>query len=216
MDTMKFVPRQPLPKEEFDLALDFVPPEMWSHVYKTFYLGYHAVFKAISRVVHRQPSPTQLPIPTISAVLAELVESIRNGSSHYFDAQAVNFFFGKGGKVDWALDCVIHCMVEQEEDGSFSEMWDDPDYGSDEWRALPHCANDLEFDLVREKIGLGKGKIWGPYYQPRVDDGMDDYDGDDDDDDDEMDDGVMGGVLAGFTVPWNDAQRLAQLGAAAP
>lgn len=193
MDSMQFVPRQPLPKEEFDLALDFIPPEMWLHVYKTFYLGYHAVFKAISRVVHRQSSPIRLPIPTTSVVLTELVDTVRNGTSHYFDAQAVDFFLNKGGKVDWALDCVVHAMEEQEEDGSFSEMWDDPEYGSDEWRTLPHCANDLEFRLVREMIGLSKGKVWGPYYQSTGDDGMDDEDDYGDMDDD------MGRVLAGLS-----------------
>jgi hypothetical protein len=200
MDSMKFVPSQPLPKDDFDLALDFIPPEMWSLVYKTFYLGYHEVFKAISRVVHRQSSPTQIPIPTAPVILAELIDGTRNGSSSYFDAQAVNFFLGKGGKVDWALDCVVHSMEEQEADGSFSEMWDDPEYGSDEWKTLPHCANDLEFDLVREKIGLSKGKIWGPYYQSRMDDRLNgDWDGDGDDDDD-MDEGPdMAGLFAGLS-----------------
>ena len=90
MEGIPFVNRQPLPKDDFDYALDFVPPVFWHSVYKTFYFGYHAAFSAISRVVHRQPSPTQPPIPTAAAVLAEL----KHGGNHSLDARGVNFFLG--------------------------------------------------------------------------------------------------------------------------
>ncbi|KAJ7730843.1 ankyrin repeat family protein [Mycena maculata] len=82
------------------------------------------------------------------------------------------FYFQKGGRIEYAFDSITHCAQAQSPlgDNTFSETFDE-DYEA--WASLPTCANDLEFKMVRSKIGLGiPGQRWGPY-NDFGDDGMD-------------------------------------------
>ncbi|KAF8181840.1 hypothetical protein BJ912DRAFT_979312, partial [Pholiota molesta] len=66
------------------------------------------------------------------------------------DARNVNFYINKGGRVEYALDAIIHAAKEQSVlgDGSFDKLWDNPDDTRDGGMVnMPKCANDLAFSL---------------------------------------------------------------------
>jgi hypothetical protein len=184
------VPRQPISTEDITstTSLMYIPPELHPAIFKTFYKGYSEVFKGISRALAR-PS-----IPTPSVVLFE--SSVNGGGMGYFDSQALHFYLNKGGRVEFALDCITHAAKEQSPlgDGSFEDLWDDEDSGSDlGWKEMPTCRNDLEFELVRARLGLDPRRMWGPY-RSSFEIGMfgggsdDDMLGESDDEDEDEDD----------------------------
>jgi len=100
----------------------------------------------------------------------------------------------KGGKVEYVLDATVNVAREQSNlgDGTFEETfeYDESDEEGEEpgYTALEKCLNDLEFGIVRRKIGLVAGVRWGSYEDREEDEWMDlDEDDDDDDDDDDSD-----------------------------
>ncbi|KAG6908196.1 hypothetical protein DXG01_005785 [Tephrocybe rancida] len=63
----------------------------------------------------------------------------------------VDFFFDKGGRIEYAFDAIMDSALKQSYlvDGGFEQM-----HSSDrEFTTLPTCDNDLEFDLVRRMLG---------------------------------------------------------------
>ncbi|KAJ7677371.1 hypothetical protein B0H17DRAFT_1079548 [Mycena rosella] len=74
-----------------DTDEDFIPKHLWPDVFKTFILGYGAIMKAIgqllSRFILRQTPP-------------------------YVQIQAAQFYFKKGGRVEYALDAIIELPKE--------------------------------------------------------------------------------------------------------
>ncbi|KDR66028.1 hypothetical protein GALMADRAFT_259860 [Galerina marginata CBS 339.88] len=166
-----FKPRQPRsPSSLLCCGLDYIPPPIRREVYKSFYLGLYTVFLAIYDILERPGS-----VLTPKAVLAEALT---------LDAGCVQFFLNKGGRMEHVLDATVHMAREQSSlgDGTFEETFDvDPDADSEgeggdcvrEFRAMPRCANDLAFEVVRSHVGLSAGVQWGPYQERQDEDGMD-------------------------------------------
>ena len=154
METPSFKSRQPLSPFEFlPCALDYVPSAVRQEMYKTFYVGFYTIFDAISQVL-KTPG-----IPTPQAVMAEALQ---------LDPRAVQFYLGKGGRVEYVLDAIVNTAREQSNlgDGTFEETFDcDEEEGGGGrlgYRKLVKCGNDLEFEVVRRGVGLGAVKM-GPY-----------------------------------------------------
>ncbi|KAJ6460373.1 hypothetical protein C8R47DRAFT_933520, partial [Mycena vitilis] len=129
----QMVPKVPLDAEsiEFNPILPYIPLQLWPQMYQTFILGYGIVMKTIAELLSR------FILPTESTVLAEL----GNGRIEYFDVQAAKFYFGKGGRVEYALDAIIDLAEEDElppNDAVFLRM--------------PCCANDRELGIVRKHM----------------------------------------------------------------
>ncbi|KAG6864944.1 hypothetical protein C0991_006173 [Blastosporella zonata] len=164
------------------LQTDYLPPHIRrSGLFKTFYVGYQSIFDAIYNFLDRTDQPLSLPVI----------------AARTLGARGVSFFFNKGGKIEYAFDAITHASMEQSPvgDDSFAETWDE----HDSFTALPTCANDLEFSLVRQRLGLDPRGRWGPYRE-YDDDAMDEDDEDDDDsmdEDDEDDDNDMGSLFPG-------------------
>ena len=84
------------------------------------------------------------------------------------NAGAVQFYFDKGGRVEYVLDATVDVAREQSSlgDGTFEDTFDH-DAGEDGkplgYKELERCANDLEFGGVRLGFGIGVGLGWGPY-----------------------------------------------------
>ncbi len=96
--------------------------------------------------------------------------TVRSHAVHAY-AYETNFFFNKGGKVEYALDAITSGASDQ-------SMIGDRDFyatfGDDEaFVALPTCTNDNEFGLVRRMVGLDPKKQWAPYNRPQDDDNSD-------------------------------------------
>jgi hypothetical protein len=144
---VQFVRGEPLSSDdiEMDPALEFIPPHLHSQIFKSFYTGYQAVFRGIAHVLSKPPN---LPLPSTV-------------NRPYSLDPSADFYFRKGGKVEYALACLIHSAEEQSGDGTFEEMWEDEDMGLD--TGLEVCANDDDFELVRMKLGLDARIGYGPY-----------------------------------------------------
>ncbi|KAG6916022.1 hypothetical protein DXG01_008791 [Tephrocybe rancida] len=158
---------------------DYLPGELRRSIFKTFYVGYQSIFDAIYDFLERTDEPLSK-----AAIVARTLGS--NG---------VSFFYSKGGQIEYAFDAITHRAMEQSPlgDSTFEETWEEE--GDSDYTRLPACANDLEFSLVRQRLGLNPRSQWGPYYDfgDGGGGGMDDDDDDDDDDED-----MGGGVLS-----WN-------------
>lgn len=169
-----FVARQPLAQDSFIMFdLDFIPPHLRGEVYKTFYKGYGVLFSAVAHVLKRC-SPADPTVPDARTIAAEL------NSNNTFDVQGAQFYFRKGGRVEYALDHIMHTAMEQSKlgDETFEELHD----SDDGWMDLPECVNDLDFELVRRKLGLSDKQQWGPYRCGEEDE-MDEDDSEDEDGD---------------------------------
>ena len=120
---------------------DSIPERVRANMTKTFYFGFINLFKALN-IVLREANKA----PSISDVQALA----------YRDTNAA-FYFGKGGKVEYAIDALVNSTEEASSliDGTFEELYEDENETDDSFRRLPKCANDLEFGLVKRKMGGG-------------------------------------------------------------
>ncbi|PBK66910.1 hypothetical protein ARMSODRAFT_1046286 [Armillaria solidipes] len=171
-----FTPRQVIDIPTLLLASDYLPLQLHSSLYKTFYAGYISVFGALYDLLEN--SNASLSLDKVNQVA-------RNDIS-------TNFYFQRGGKVEYALDAIIDGALNQSwlGDGEFHAIFDN----DKNYMALPKCANDLEFQLVRDMLGLTADRPWGPYngrrnYDPfemYVDSEDEGEDGDDSEDEESM------------------------------
>lgn len=125
-----------------------LPPDVrGSRISTVFYRDYQAVVRAIATVLDK---PGVAGLPTTANVQTELRGRARR-------------FFGKGGRVEHALDYVLRSA----KDVSFlgDGTWDDARRedaaenvpGGLEYAALPTCDNDLAFSCVADKLTLAPG-----------------------------------------------------------
>ncbi|KAG6877051.1 hypothetical protein C0993_010738 [Termitomyces sp. T159_Od127] len=112
---------------------------------KTFYVGWQSIFVVIADFLNKTNQPL-----SVDAILARSAPE-----------RGVNFFFSKGGRVEYAFDALTDGALQQSPlgDGEFEEVWKDDAV----WTEMPVCENDLEFGLVRQMLGLGRNVRWGPY-----------------------------------------------------
>jgi hypothetical protein len=171
MNFDSFTKGQPAdPSDMMDSPSSFIPPALYPSFYLSFYKGYCAVLSAIHDL------------------LTTTDDALSAGGVRRFIEPDCNseFFFQKGGRIEYAFDSITTCAQEQSPlgDDTFSETFGD----DEDWVSLPTCANDLEFGLVRAMIGLdgapGSGQRWGPYdsYGSSGMDVDDDHDEEDSDD----------------------------------
>jgi len=127
---------------------DSIPEQVRANMTKTFYFGFINLFKALT-IVLRDVNKA----PTIS--------DVRDLACR--DTSAA-FYFGKGGKVEYAIDALVDSTEEASSliDGTFEELYEDENETDDSFRRLPKCANDLEFGLVKRKMGgISDGPAFG-------------------------------------------------------
>ncbi len=132
---------------EFDLAARHLPAQVRSagKFTKGFYRDYVAVVRAIAAVLRK---PGSAGVPTAANVETELFGRAWN-------------FFGKGGKVEHAMDYVLHSAMEQSSlgDGTWDDLQEecaaDGSRGPAAYAAMPRCDNDLEFACVAGRLALG-------------------------------------------------------------
>nr|GAT49088.1 ankyrin repeat family protein [Mycena chlorophos] len=131
----------------YDVQTWYLPRRLQPHFTLSFYKGYHNVFAAIYDILNGTNSP--LSATTVHAHLG-------NGASSYLQ---------HGGRLEFAFDAIMDGAYQQSElgDGYHLEVFGD----YEPWTSLPTCANDLEFQLVRNMLGLNPKECWGPYDLPQ-------------------------------------------------
>ena len=159
----EFQKRVPLPSA--DMVFD-VP--LWTHipqsvrgeeVYKSFVHGWIQVLEAAQEIHSPRGGRHARALPTIDAVTRELV-----GGRYRYDDRYTNFFFQNGGKVEFAIDGLLHLAEDSEEffDVYFGEYCDEDDGA--EYKALPEHPLDECWDRVRYHFLGPKGKVpKGPF-----------------------------------------------------
>jgi hypothetical protein len=178
IDIEQMVSGVPLDAQSIELnpILTYIPIPLWPQVFKTFILGYGCIMKVIAQLL------SCFILPMEPVIRAEL----QNGQIDYFEVQAANFYFRKGGRVEYALAAIVDGA-----EASFVDL-----QGAARLLSTPSCVNDREFGIVRKNLGLNPQQTWGPYSimpQPTTwtTDSDDSEEGEDDEEegDDDGDDG---------------------------
>ena len=134
-----------------------------------FYHGYVSVIQSILKIFLRDPtSPSGLsPIPSVDAVLkyfAEIDEEAKKGDTEapmaVIQSDYLHAYLDQGGKVQYALEAIIELARESSPKGrryidneEVKKQNAELDKAADE-ENLPKCENDLNFGIVRTKLGL--------------------------------------------------------------
>lgn len=157
-------------------ALRFIPPNAASNPPPRARTGFWQVVAAVSRLLQLSEDGTDAlerdyAIPTSESVCAVLEPG--HVWARAFDEGAVRAFWEMGGKVEWALDCVtalamrdvrvFEALVKGGKGGGGAAMG----YAvppEERWKSLPLCANDLDWVVVRQNLGLSPREQWGPYW----------------------------------------------------
>ncbi|KAG5723226.1 hypothetical protein E4T56_gene273 [Termitomyces sp. T112] len=159
-----FHPRVQHPNPDALMLIRDFPPELRRSVFLTFYAGCQGIFEAVLKFLDETDEPL-----SVVAILA----CTSNDTS-------VKPFFTQGGRIEHVLDSITRwamSRVLRGDDMGFEYEWLDEKKGKNEVL----CANDLEFSLVRERLGHSM-----LCFLPDGDD-RDDSGEQDDDDDDEVD-----------------------------
>ncbi|KAJ7187765.1 hypothetical protein C8R46DRAFT_1052489 [Mycena filopes] len=155
------------PGDMMDNPSRFIPPSLRPNFYLSFYKGYCDVLRAVYLLLSN--TNQILSVATVTPFLTNDDDS--------------RFFFQNGGRTEFAFDAITQGAKDA------SSLCDNTmtDTFGDDWASLPTCANDLEFQLVREMLGLHIDGEWGPYDDIHVGVGPADSDeesGEDEDEDD--------------------------------
>jgi len=153
-----------------DLSSMYLPHGVRGSMTKTFYRGYQRIFTAIHNHLH---------------TAKEALTGDKLAIATALDRDVMAYLRG-GGRYEYALDALTGVALEHSiyGDGSFEEQWEGGDENKEtEYTRLRTCVNDLEFGMVRERLGLNRESAWGPYgLVEDDDDNGGDSDGDDEED----------------------------------
>ncbi|THG94111.1 hypothetical protein EW026_g7295 [Hermanssonia centrifuga] len=178
-------------------SLHYIPLDLADKITPAFYRGYALVLETILQMLLLESEKAKLTLPTLTGVFTQIDEILastepdsdgpKRSPSEEADAQAIRAFFAGGGKIEFGLEAVVDRALEKSPEGSEyrrkAEYQQEEAEFEKEVQALPSCAHDLDFDLVRKSIGLVAEKT-GPHWFFLTDDEEDD---DEDEDDDEAD-----------------------------
>lgn len=153
-----------------------------------FYRGYSLVVEALLQILLRDVDDNSC-IPTIDAIKARLdLSKTQNQDANTpdptceMDSADIQTYFDTGGQIDFALEALVDRAYERSPEG--------PEYGrkpmfqeeerdfEKEIQELPHCVHDLDFTLVRVRLGLSPQSN-GPHWFFLTDD--EDSEGDEED-----------------------------------
>ena len=116
------------------------------------YRGYVAVFKAIHDLVNDDDTEDK-GFPTVSTVSDQLTK-LRKGSDE--SSEHLGVYLDNDGDVEFALDCIVDCALQ--ELSPLGRMYDAEkqyiDAVLEGEEGYVECPNDLDFALVRSKLGL--------------------------------------------------------------
>ncbi|KAI0365145.1 hypothetical protein BV20DRAFT_973582 [Pilatotrama ljubarskyi] len=161
---------------QIDIAFYYLPPELREKISSSdnadapsgdaIYRGYVAVFKVVKHLATADADsdkPRGFPtVPDVSKRLTELVSS-KDAAA---EAQILSpkarehlaAFLDKGGSAEYALDCIVDRA--REELSPLGSLYDaekqyiDAILDGIDGEERPECPNDLDFALVRVKLGL--------------------------------------------------------------
>ncbi|KAI0090613.1 hypothetical protein BDY19DRAFT_992048 [Irpex rosettiformis] len=139
-----------------DTSLHYIPTEFQQKMTLSFYKAYMRVIEAIHLILLQDTADASC-IPTHSAIESQL--GLANAETQPF--------FDAGGEIMFALEALVDRAYEKSpegpEYGRKAELREEEEEFENETMELPRCRNDLDFKLVRTRLGLppqGKGPCW--------------------------------------------------------
>lgn len=158
-----------------DPTLHYIPMELHTKMSPGFYRGYLVVVDAMTQILQQPPGAACVPAPP--AVTARVREMCREAQMEagarpaaamsVEEVDDVETFFGVGGKVEFALEALTDRAKEKSPEGSEyrrkKALEQEEEEFEKEVRDLPMCSNDLDFELVRTRLGLPAKSI-GPHW----------------------------------------------------
>ncbi|KAG6888581.1 hypothetical protein C0995_007263 [Termitomyces sp. Mi166 len=121
-----------------------VPPELHPYVTLEFWIGYTTIVSKIAELLESD-------LPLTEAAVIKLA----------YKEPGVGFFLDRGGKVVHALEGTMDMAWEQSSRPGCDGLFEKIAAENDEYMALPTCKNDLNFELVRDRLGLRPDVIHG-------------------------------------------------------
>jgi len=133
----------------------------------------------------------QSEYPTVDSVTSHLAE-IQAAAAHdpsasddtKTEAAMISEYLDAGGKAEYALEAIVDNAWEKSPEGTeytrFPHIREQEEENEKDREWMPKCANDLNFKLVRTKLGLAPERR-GPYWFFLTD--LEDGDEDDEDED---------------------------------
>ncbi|TFK80511.1 hypothetical protein K466DRAFT_532867 [Polyporus arcularius HHB13444] len=120
----------------------------------TVYRGYVAVFKVIKDLIDGEDADRD-GFPSVSTI-SDRLSKLRDASGDS-SARLIAAYMDNGGLAEYALDCIVDRA--REELSPLGRHYDAENQYIDavlesEWENHAACANDLDFPLVRVKLGL--------------------------------------------------------------
>ena len=173
-DTVEFTPRGESLAADLLSGTEHLPRDVQGRIRnsKRFYYAYATVVRSIAQVL-RQPGSAGIPVAGM------VIATLASGASDYFAA---------GAEVAHALDYVLSTAMVQSPlgDRTWDEIEEDGGHGDDDgvpYASRPTCANDLNFALVAERLGVSPltGFGYGATYGDEEDDSEMDEDEEDED-----------------------------------
>ena len=157
-DLPTFENRVPRPSEDLDIEVPYwkyIPTEVrGEEVYKSFVGGWSQVMQAISEIISPRGGRHQPALPTVEAVTRELFQG-----RYRYDDRYSNFFFSRGGKIEFALDGLIDETIVSE---SFFFTYEEDI--EEVYESLPEHPLDEQWGFVRYMFLGPKGKVQaGPF-----------------------------------------------------
>lgn len=151
-------------------TLPYIPSHLHGSLFKTFYMGFRGVFGAIAQVLRELAERNDVHAITLGAAYVHTLVMMKFSGAlpwkyhidlDYFEQRAVEFYFNKGGKIEYALDLItsLDQLIAELESG---EETIEQAHGY-----LPACVNDREVRLVRKNMGLSPRGTWGPYIEEK-------------------------------------------------
>lgn len=139
-----------------DSSLHYVPMELQEKMTIAFYRGYISVVGAILEVLVQEANDSSC-VPTTSAINARLEP---------YPAY-VHSFFDAGGQITYAVEALVNRAYEKSPEGSEYRrkpalQEEEAEFEKDT-QELPRCVHDLDFTLLRTRLGLeleGHGPHW--------------------------------------------------------
>lgn len=173
-------------------CLRYIPKDLHPMMTPTFYQGYIVVMDVIRLITAIAPAlavfaENPFVIPTTSAVMRfiDRFQEHANCPNHdekkknelVHDYQCAQAYFSSGRKVEFGLDALTDLTFEISPGGPAYHqhpLYQEEEAGLQKIIAkYPRCENDMDFGLVREKLGLPREKL-GPYWFSPANSGEDD------------------------------------------
>lgn len=159
-----------------NVALHYIPTTLQNKLTPFFYRGFMLILEEMMHMSLSEPTNGLQVIPTLPALTKSMRQLTRLEPTSPpqfppftapWDAPPVSHYLQAGGQVSFALEAVVDRAFRTSPVGpeyrDSTKMQEDEELLAQGMEYLPECVHDLDFALVRRKLGLPADSP-GPYW----------------------------------------------------